>query len=163
MRALDEAVASGKVLHLGLSDTPAWVAAQAATLAHCQGQSPPAVLQARYSLLSRDAERDLIPAAEELGMIVAAWSPLGGGALPGKYTLPGDTCDGSRPSAASVPEHEQAIARRPGGRRRDRSQRISGRAGLDDDPLPDRAPDPGRPSARPAPGQSASADRAAAP
>jgi aryl-alcohol dehydrogenase-like predicted oxidoreductase len=111
MRALDDAVASGKVLHLGLSDTPAWVAAQAATLAHCRGLSPPAVLQARYSLLSRDAERDLIPAAEALGMSVAAWSPLGGGVLSGKYSLPGGTSDGTRLPADSVAERDHVIAR----------------------------------------------------
>jgi aryl-alcohol dehydrogenase-like predicted oxidoreductase len=39
MRALDDAVSAGKVLYLGLSDTPAWVAAQASTLARCSGRS----------------------------------------------------------------------------------------------------------------------------
>jgi aryl-alcohol dehydrogenase-like predicted oxidoreductase len=111
MRALDDAVTSGKVLHLGLSDTPAWVAAQAATLAHCHGWSPPAVLQAQYSLLSRDAERDLIPAAEALGMSLAAWSPLGGGVLSGKYTCPDGTQDSARLPAASITQRQHAIAR----------------------------------------------------
>jgi aryl-alcohol dehydrogenase-like predicted oxidoreductase len=111
IRALDDAVTAGKVLHLGLSDTPAWLAAKAATLAACRGWSPPVVLQARYSLVSRDAERELIPAAEALGMSVAAWSPLGGGVLSGKYTLPGGTRDGSRLSAGSVTEREHAIVR----------------------------------------------------
>ena len=111
MRALDDAVTSGKVLHLGLSDTPAWVAAQATTLAHCHGWSRPAVLQARYSLLSRDAERDLIPAAEALGMSVAAWSPLGGGVLSGKYTCPGGTQDSARLPADAVTERQHAIVR----------------------------------------------------
>ena len=112
MRVLDDAVTSGKVLHLGLSDTPAWVAAQATTLAHCHGWSPPAVLQARYSLLSRDAERDLIPAAEALGMSVAAWSPLGGGVLSGKYTSPpGGTHDSTRLPADAVTERQHAIVR----------------------------------------------------
>jgi aryl-alcohol dehydrogenase-like predicted oxidoreductase len=111
MRALDDAVTSGKVLYLGLSDTPAWVAAQAATLAHCHGWSPPAVLQAQYSLLSRDAERDLIPAAEALGMSLAAWSPLGGGVLSGKYTCPDGTQDSARLPAASITQRQHAIAR----------------------------------------------------
>jgi aryl-alcohol dehydrogenase-like predicted oxidoreductase len=110
MRALDDAVTSGKVLYLGLSDTPAWVAAQATTVAHCRGWSPPAVLQARYSLLSRDAERDLIPAAEALGMSVAAWSPLGGGVLSGKYASRGGTQDNARLPAASIAERQHAIA-----------------------------------------------------
>jgi aryl-alcohol dehydrogenase-like predicted oxidoreductase len=111
MRTFDDAVTSGKVLYLGLSDTPAWVAAQSTTLAHCRGWSPPAVLQARYSLLSRDAERDLIPAAEALGMSVAAWSPLGGGVLSGKYTCLGGTQDSARLPAASITERQHAIAR----------------------------------------------------
>jgi aryl-alcohol dehydrogenase-like predicted oxidoreductase len=111
MRALNDAVSSGKVLHLGLSDTPAWVAAQAITLAHCHGWSPPAVLQARYSLLSRDAERELIPAAEALGMSVAAWSPLGGGVLSGKYTVPAGSGDGARLPADSVTRRDHEIAR----------------------------------------------------
>jgi aryl-alcohol dehydrogenase-like predicted oxidoreductase len=86
MRALDDAVRTGKILHLGISDTPAWVIAQANTDAAWRGRSPFVVLQTRYSLLSREAERDLIPAAEALGMTVAAWSPLGGGVLSGKFT-----------------------------------------------------------------------------
>jgi aryl-alcohol dehydrogenase-like predicted oxidoreductase len=110
MRVLDDAVSSGKVLHLGLSDTPAWVAAQAVTLARCRGWSPPAVLQAGYSLLSRDAERDLIPAAEALAMSVAAWSPLGGGVLSGKYTGSGGTQDSTRLPTGSVTERQHAIA-----------------------------------------------------
>jgi aryl-alcohol dehydrogenase-like predicted oxidoreductase len=114
MRALDDAVTSGKVLHVGLSDTPAWVAAHATTLAHCRGWIPVAVLQARYSLLSRDAERDLIPAAEALGMSVAAWSPLGGGVLSGKYSRPGSNQDSTRLPAGSVTEREHAVARAVG-------------------------------------------------
>jgi aryl-alcohol dehydrogenase-like predicted oxidoreductase len=111
MRALDDAITSGKVLFIGLSDTPAWVAAQAATLAECCGWSRPVVLQARYSLLSREAERDLIPAAEALGMSLAAWSPLGGGVLSGKYAHPDGTQDGTRLPADSVTENHHAIAR----------------------------------------------------
>jgi aryl-alcohol dehydrogenase-like predicted oxidoreductase len=127
MRALDDAVTCGKVLHLGLSDTPAWVAAQATTLAHCHGWNPPAVLQARYSLLSRDAERDLIPAAEALEISLAAWSPLGGGVLSGKYTGPGSAQggapgtgpgsakdgaqDSARLPAASITERQHAVVR----------------------------------------------------
>ena len=83
MRALDDAVRAGKVLHLGVSDTPAWVIAQANTLATERGWTPFSAVQARYNLLSRDAERDLIPVATALGCTVAAWSPLGGGALAG--------------------------------------------------------------------------------
>ena len=60
MRALDDAVRAGKILHVGVSDTPAWVVAQANTLAQWRGWTPFSALQARYSLLSRDAERELL-------------------------------------------------------------------------------------------------------
>jgi aryl-alcohol dehydrogenase-like predicted oxidoreductase len=109
MRALDDAVQAGKILHLGISDTPAWVIAQANTDASWRSRSPFVVVQARYNLLSRDAERDLIPAAAALGMSVAAWSPLAGGVLSGKFTVP-PSSEPSRIPAESIPERERAIA-----------------------------------------------------
>ncbi len=110
MRALDDAVRAGKVLHIGISDTPAWVAAQANTLAQCHGWAPFVALQARYNLLSRDAERDLLPAAEALGMSLAAWSPLGGGVLSGKFTRPGGADDVTRLPAGSVSDRDHQVA-----------------------------------------------------
>jgi aryl-alcohol dehydrogenase-like predicted oxidoreductase len=86
MRALDDAVRSGKVLYVGISDAPAWVVARANTLADWKGWSPFVGLQVPYSLLQRDAERELLPMAEALGLGVTAWSPLAGGILSGKYT-----------------------------------------------------------------------------
>lgn len=95
MRALDDAVRSGKVLYVGISDAPAWVVSRANTLAEWRGWSPFAALQVPYSLLSRDAERELLPMAEEFGMSVAAWSPLQNGILSGKYTRPGGVTPGT--------------------------------------------------------------------
>jgi aryl-alcohol dehydrogenase-like predicted oxidoreductase len=109
IRTLDDAVRAGKVLHVGLSDTPAWVAARADTVAQWRGWSPVVALQARY-LLSRDAERDLLPAAEALGMSVAVWSPLGGGVLSGKFTRPGGTADLTRLQADSISERDHSVA-----------------------------------------------------
>jgi aryl-alcohol dehydrogenase-like predicted oxidoreductase len=109
MRALDDAVRAGKVLHLGISDTPAWVIAQANTLAQWRGSSPFVALQARYNLLSRDAERDLLPAADSLGMSVAAWSPLGGGVLTGKFSTPGGAEGPTRVQADSINEGDHAV------------------------------------------------------
>lgn len=85
VRALDDAVAAGKVLYVGISDAPAWVIARANTLADLRGWSAFVGIQVPYSLLSRDVERELLPMADELGMSVAAWAPLGGGVLTGKY------------------------------------------------------------------------------
>jgi aryl-alcohol dehydrogenase-like predicted oxidoreductase len=86
MRALDDAVTAGKVLYIGVSDTPAWVVSRANTLAEWRGWTPFAGLQVPYSLLNRDAERELLPMAEAYGLTVTAWSPLGGGVLSGKYS-----------------------------------------------------------------------------
>lgn len=86
MRALDDAVHAGKVLYIGISDTPAWVVARANTLAEWRGWTPFVGLQVPYSLLQRDIERELLPMAGELGLSVAAWSPLARGLLSGKFT-----------------------------------------------------------------------------
>ena len=85
MRALDDAV-RGKVLYVGVSDTPAWVVSRANTLAEWRGWSPLVGIQAPYSLIQRDIERELLPMAESAAMSLAAWSPLAGGILSGKFT-----------------------------------------------------------------------------
>ena len=85
MRGLDDLVAAGKVLYVGISDTPAWVVAQANTLADLRGWSRFVGLQIRYSLVDRAAERDLLPMARSLDIAVTPWSVLGAGVLSGKY------------------------------------------------------------------------------
>jgi aryl-alcohol dehydrogenase-like predicted oxidoreductase len=69
MRALDDQVRLGKVLYLGISDTPAWVTAQVQTLAADRGWSTFAGLQVEYSLVQREVERELIPMARGLADI----------------------------------------------------------------------------------------------
>jgi aryl-alcohol dehydrogenase-like predicted oxidoreductase len=95
LRALDDLVTAGKVRYIGLSDLPAWVSAQAHTIAHFRGWTPIAALQLEYSLLERTAEGELLPMAQELGIGVLPWSPLRGGQLSGKYVrdngTPADT------------------------------------------------------------------------
>jgi aryl-alcohol dehydrogenase-like predicted oxidoreductase len=78
MRALDDQVRAGKILYVGVSDTPAWIVAQANTLAALRGWSPFVGLQVEYSLVERDVERELLPMARAFGMAVTPWSPLGG-------------------------------------------------------------------------------------
>jgi aryl-alcohol dehydrogenase-like predicted oxidoreductase len=101
MRALDDLVSAGTVLHVALSDAPAWVAAQANTLATWHGWSPLVALQLEYSLLERTADRELLPAAEALGLSVCAWAPLGAGLLTGKYTRGAAIPTDSRRAAAN--------------------------------------------------------------
>ncbi|GAA3254550.1 aldo/keto reductase [Dactylosporangium siamense] len=108
MRALDDAVTAGKVLYVGVSDTPAWVVSRGNTLAEWRGWTPFAGLQVPYSLVNRDAERELLPMAGAYGLTVTAWSPLGGGVLSGKYT--GDGGAPTRLSRDSISERDLSIA-----------------------------------------------------
>ena len=85
VRALDDLVASGKVLYVGISDTPAWVVSQAVAIADLRGWSRFVALQAPYSLAGRDVERDLLPMARALGLTFTPWGLLEGGAITGKY------------------------------------------------------------------------------
>ena len=86
MRALNDLVSAGKIRYIGFSDTPAWKAAQAQTIAELRGWTRIVALQIEYSLTERTVEGELIPMALEMGLGVTPWGPLRGGALSGKYT-----------------------------------------------------------------------------
>ncbi|HWB37008.1 MAG TPA: aldo/keto reductase [Rugosimonospora sp.] len=83
---LDDLVRAGKIRYVGLSDTPAWGGARAATIAELRGWAPVAGIQVEYSLVQRTVEGELFGVARELGLGVTPWSPLAGGVLSGKYT-----------------------------------------------------------------------------
>jgi len=85
LRGLDDLIRSGKVLYIGVSDTPAWVVSQANTMAELRGWTSFAGLQVEYSLLQRTPERELLPMAKSFGMAVTPWGAIAGGALTGKY------------------------------------------------------------------------------
>jgi aryl-alcohol dehydrogenase-like predicted oxidoreductase len=85
MRTMDDLVRSGKVRHVGLSDTPAWYAARAQTLAQWRDYEPLSTLQLEYSLVERNIEREFVSLGLELGMGIMVWSPLASGLLSGKY------------------------------------------------------------------------------
>ncbi|KAB8332165.1 aldo/keto reductase [Scytonema tolypothrichoides VB-61278] len=85
MRTLDDLVRSGKVRHIGLSDTPSWYAARAQTIAEWRNYEPLSTLQLEYSLIERNIEREFIPLGLELEMGTMVWSPLASGLLSGKY------------------------------------------------------------------------------
>jgi aryl-alcohol dehydrogenase-like predicted oxidoreductase len=107
VRALDDLVSAGKVLYVGISDTPAWVVSQAVTLADLRGWSRFVAVQAPYSLADRDVERDLLPMARSLELAFTPWGLLEGGALTGKYLS--DTDEPRRYERAG--ERVNAIAR----------------------------------------------------
>ena len=84
VRALDDQVRLGKVLHVGISDSPAWVVARANTIAELRGWSPFTALQVPYNVASRDLERELLPMAQALGLALTPWGVLEAGILTGK-------------------------------------------------------------------------------
>ncbi|NTJ11413.1 aldo/keto reductase [Rhizobium lusitanum] len=92
MRTFDDLVRSGKVLHVGLSDVPAWYASRAQAIAEHRGYAPISALQLEYSLAERNIENEFIPFGTRYGAGIMAWSPLASGLLSGKY----------RPSAAET-------------------------------------------------------------
>jgi aryl-alcohol dehydrogenase-like predicted oxidoreductase len=86
MRAFDDAVRSGKILYCGISDAPAWIIAQANTVANLRGWTLFVGLQIEYNLIARTPERELLPMARAFDLGVTAWSPLASGVLTGKYS-----------------------------------------------------------------------------
>lgn len=91
LQSMGDLIRMGKIRYFALSDTPAWYATKAATLAAATGIPGPVALQVEYSLTERSVEREHLPAAQELGLGVTPWSPLAGGFLAGKYQRAADT------------------------------------------------------------------------
>lgn len=119
MRAFDDLVRVGKVLYVGVSNTPAWVVSKANTMAELRGWTRYVGLQIEYSLLARDAERELTPMARDQAMTVLAWSPLKNGLLTGKYV------EGRQPRDASArldSRYFRSALLAPVGRAGDRAQ-----------------------------------------
>ena len=67
MQALNALVLSGKVLYLGISDTPAWVVAKANQYARDHGKRTFVIYQGAWNIMLRDFEREIIPMAREEG------------------------------------------------------------------------------------------------
>ena len=98
LRALDDLVRQGKVRYLGCSNIFAWQIAKAAGVAARRGWEPLTAGQYIYSLIHRELERELIPAAVDHGIGLTAYSPLGGGLLTGKYKGMKEPAPGTRHS-----------------------------------------------------------------
>lgn len=90
MRALDDLVASGKVLHLGISNASAWIVGSANTLARERGWTPFTAMQILYNLVQRHVEPEYLGLAKTQDMAITPWSPIGGGLLSNKFAKDGD-------------------------------------------------------------------------
>jgi aryl-alcohol dehydrogenase-like predicted oxidoreductase len=93
--ALDDLVTSGKVRYLGHSNFTGWQLADAAWLTRSSARTPFISAQNEYSLLRRDIERELIPAATAFDVGILPFFPLANGLLTGKYNRT-DSPTGSR-------------------------------------------------------------------
>ena len=85
LRTLDGFVRSGKIRYYGLSNFTGWQLTKTVYLARELNAAPPVTLQPQYSLLAREIEWEIVPAAMDAGLGLLPWSPLGGGWLSGKY------------------------------------------------------------------------------
>ncbi|KAF9220875.1 Aldo/keto reductase [Gyrodon lividus] len=81
MNGLHTLVQQGKVLYLGVSDTPAWIVSQANQYARDHGKTPFVIYQGLWNVLNRSFERDIIPMCKAQGMALAPWGVLAGGKL----------------------------------------------------------------------------------
>ncbi|MEN3537289.1 aldo/keto reductase [Microbispora sp. ZYX-F-249] len=94
LAAVDFAVSTGRTAYAGVCNYTGWQLAAAATWQRCgDSRAPIVAAQVEYSLLARDAEEEVLPAAAHVGAGVLAWSPLGRGVLTGKYRtgIPADS------------------------------------------------------------------------
>ena len=102
LRALDDLVRQGKVRYIGHSNFPAWRIAEAEFTARAMNVSRFVSAQDEYSLVVRDIEKDLLPAAQEYKLGLLPFFPLASGLLTGKYqrgaTAPADTRFGKAPA-----------------------------------------------------------------
>ncbi|BDY33074.1 aldo/keto reductase [Mycolicibacterium mageritense] len=107
MRTLDDLVRAGTIRYIGFSNTPAWVTAQAQTMAVLRGWTPLIALQVEYSLLARTVEGELAPLALDQGMALVPWSPLKNGFLSGKYRRGADVADSARAAYVGGPSDDE--------------------------------------------------------
>jgi aryl-alcohol dehydrogenase-like predicted oxidoreductase len=113
--ALEHAVISGRVRYVGVSNYAGWQTARAATMLPALAPALRLVAtQVEYSLVERGVEREVVPAATELGLGVLAWSPLGRGVLTGKYRTgtPADSRGASPHLSGFVGRHLGSASRR---------------------------------------------------
>ncbi|UGQ10558.1 aldo/keto reductase [Yinghuangia sp. ASG 101] len=115
LHALELAVSSGRARYVGVSNFCGWQLAKAATwqLA-APGRVVIASAQMEYSLLQRGIEREVLPAALDLGVGLLPWSPLGRGVLTGKYRhgMPADSRGASDDMGPFVAAYLDADSRR---------------------------------------------------
>ncbi|MEZ4368478.1 MAG: aldo/keto reductase [Kofleriaceae bacterium] len=105
LRAVDDLVRAGKVLYPACSNFAAWQVAHALGVAEARRLAPLVAVQPMYNLLKRQAEVELLPMAQALGVGVVTYSPTAGGLLTGKYA------GGARPAGGRMTTNAMYQAR----------------------------------------------------
>jgi aryl-alcohol dehydrogenase-like predicted oxidoreductase len=85
LRGLEDLVRAGKILYPACSNFAAWQVAHALGIQRLHGWAPLVAIQPMYNLVKRQAEVEILPMAQSLGLAVIPYSPTGGGLLTGKY------------------------------------------------------------------------------
>ena len=96
LRALDDLVRQGKVLYIGCSNYTAYRLMNALWTSKTEHLARFVTLQAEYSLVARDIEREHVPLCREMGLGILPWLPLAGGFLSGKYDRSQPLPEGTR-------------------------------------------------------------------
>jgi len=107
----DDLIRQGKIRYIGLSNHPAWKVVHALWIADDRRQNAPVVTQVKYNLIDRNAERELAPACEQLGLSIVPYAPLHGGLLADLRVLDRDTHGDQRFGGPGFSDTEIAIAR----------------------------------------------------
>jgi aryl-alcohol dehydrogenase-like predicted oxidoreductase len=105
LRALDDLVRQGKILHPAVSNWAAWQIARALGVSACQGLARFECIQPMYNLVKRQAEVEILPLAESEQIGVISYSPLGAGLLTGKYGV------NKRPESGRLVANEMYVKR----------------------------------------------------
>ncbi|HVV84879.1 MAG TPA: aldo/keto reductase [Kofleriaceae bacterium] len=100
LRAVDDLVRAGKVLYPACSNFAAWQVVRALGLAELHRLAPLVAVQPMYNLLKRQAEVELLPMAQAMGLAVVPYSPTAGGLLTGKWGV------GRRPESGRLTTNE---------------------------------------------------------
>lgn len=103
LRALDDAVRQGKVRYIGCSNLAAWQVMKAIGVSNLRNFVPFVSVQAYYSLIGRDIERELIPVIKDQNLGLMIWSPLAGGFLSGKFDRNGSSDSDARRTKMDFP------------------------------------------------------------
>ena len=96
LRALEDLVQAGKVLHIGCSNFAAWMVMEGLAISDRRNWSPYVSVQPPYNLVDRRIENELVPVCQKYGLGIIPWSPLAMGIVAGKYLPGADAPAGSR-------------------------------------------------------------------